>query len=59
MTKWLLLECFSGEPGCVIAVGSTPKSFVPLSNIVRNPLSRADAESALRRVCATGAPVAH
>ncbi|MFI2322114.1 GAF domain-containing protein [Nocardia beijingensis] len=59
VTRWLLLECFSGEPGCVIAVGSTPKSFVPLSNIVRNPLSRADVESALRRACATGAPVAH
>ncbi|MFI5534937.1 GAF domain-containing protein [Nocardia sp. NPDC051900] len=58
VTKWLLLECFSGQPGRVIAVGSAPKAFVPLSNIVRNPLSRADAESALRRACATGAPVA-
>ncbi len=58
MTKWILLECFSGSPGRVIAVGSTPKSFVPLTNIVRNPLSLADAQAALRQACATGAPVA-
>ncbi|WP_280297175.1 GAF domain-containing protein [Nocardia abscessus] len=58
VTKWILLECFSGSPGRVIAVGSTPKSFVPLTNIVRNPLSLADARAALRQARATGAPVA-
>ncbi|MEU2040711.1 GAF domain-containing protein [Nocardia niwae] len=58
VTKWILLECFSGFPGRVIAVGSAPKSFVPLTNIVRNPSSLADAESALRQACATGVPVA-
>ncbi|MGW4327341.1 GAF domain-containing protein [Nocardia sp. NPDC004573] len=58
MTKWILLECFSGAPGLVIAVGSAPKSFVPLTNIVRNPASLADAETAMRQACATGMPVA-
>ncbi|MFE7741596.1 GAF domain-containing protein [Nocardia sp. NPDC057455] len=58
VTKWILVECFSNAPGRVIAVGSAPKSFVPLTNIVRNPLSLADAESALRRAYATGVPVA-
>ncbi|WP_067470042.1 GAF domain-containing protein [Nocardia amamiensis] len=57
-TKWILVECFSGFPGRVIALGTAPKSFVPLTNILRNPLSRDDAESALRQACATGAPVA-
>ncbi|MGK8525088.1 GAF domain-containing protein [Nocardia asteroides] len=58
MTKWILVECFSGPPGRVIAVGSAPKSFVPLTNILRNPLSLADADAALRQASATGAPVA-
>ncbi|MBF6468818.1 DUF5593 domain-containing protein [Nocardia beijingensis] len=58
MTKWILLECFSGAPGLVIAVGSAPKSFVPLTNIVRNPASLADAETAMRQAHATGMPVA-
>ncbi|UAK32431.1 DUF5593 domain-containing protein [Nocardia asteroides] len=58
VTKWILLECFSGSPGRVIALGSTPKSFVPLTNILRNPRSLADAESALWQACATGVPVA-
>lgn len=39
-------------------MGSAPKSFVPLTNIVRNPASLADAESAMRQACAAGVPVA-
>jgi len=58
MTKWILVECFSGAPGAVIALGAAPKSFVPLTNILRNPLSLADAESALARACASGSTVA-
>ncbi|BDT95155.1 hypothetical protein IFM12275_51310 [Nocardia sputorum] len=38
-------------------MGSAPKSFVPLTNIVRNPASLADAESAMRQACAAGVPV--
>ncbi|MFI9403766.1 GAF domain-containing protein [Nocardia sp. NPDC052316] len=59
MAKWILVECFSGVPGKVIAFGVTPKSFVPLRNIVRNPLSLADAEAALVRACRIREPVAH
>ncbi|WP_107655024.1 GAF domain-containing protein [Nocardia suismassiliense] len=58
MVKWILVECFSGVPGKVIAFGVTPKSFVPLRNIVRNPLSLADAEAALAQACRTREPVA-
>lgn len=59
MAKWILVECFSGTPGKVIAFGATPKSFVPLSNILRNPLSLADAEAALAQASRTCALVAH
>ncbi|PXX57667.1 hypothetical protein DFR70_11796 [Nocardia tenerifensis] len=58
MPKWILVECFSGAPGKVIALGAAPKSFVPLSNILRNPLSLADAEAALAQACRTRALVA-
>ncbi|WP_280470175.1 GAF domain-containing protein, partial [Nocardia brasiliensis] len=58
MAKWLLIECFSGPPGTVIALGATPKSFVPLRHILRNPLSLADAEAALAQAAATCAVVA-
>ncbi|MEU7140828.1 GAF domain-containing protein [Nocardia sp. NPDC046473] len=58
MAKWILVECFSGPPGKVIAFGAAPKSFVPLSNILRNPLSLADAEAALAQACRTRALVA-
>lgn len=57
MTKWILVECFSGAPGAVIALGAAPKSFVPLTNILRNPLSLADAGSALAHACASGSTV--
>ncbi|WP_378739089.1 GAF domain-containing protein [Nocardia brasiliensis] len=59
MAKWILVECFSGVPGRVIAFGAAPKSFVPLRNILRNPLSLADAEAALAQACRTRALVAH
>ncbi|MFG1792069.1 GAF domain-containing protein [Nocardia sp. NPDC049149] len=58
MAKWLLVECFSGVPGKVIAFGAAPKSFVPLSNILRNPASLADAEAALAQACRTRGLVA-
>ncbi|GAA5058053.1 GAF domain-containing protein [Nocardia callitridis] len=58
MTKWVLVECLSGTFGRVIAVGTAPKSFVPLRNILRNPRSLADAEFAITEAITTCAPVA-
>ena len=55
-TRWLVLEMFQGRKPTVIAVGSSPKNFLPLDRIISR-ITLADARSAIAQTAATYLPV--
>lgn len=56
-TRWLLIEVFGGGEPTVIGVGSSPKRFVPLPQLFRNPATLATIRSAVEATVGTRAAV--
>jgi hypothetical protein len=57
MAEWLLVETFGGAGPSLIAIGRSPKPFVPLRKVLRNPRSLALAATAIDEVLHTGAAI--
>ncbi|WP_232535334.1 GAF domain-containing protein [Nocardia terpenica] len=52
-TKWLLLEMFEGRRPTVIAVGRSPKKFLPLDRIINHRLTLSEAKAAIAEAAAS------